>query len=325
MPLPSYISDRLNTENLSIIYDTVGSPVGFDTTIITLDNGYQYAFDRYDQPRARFNIGDRIYKKAEWEYLKNFFYNVRGSAIAFRYKNWGDYQGINQAIAIGNGIKTVFQLVKNYDGYQKIIEKPINVTVFIDGILVTSGLTIFPESGIIAFAIAPITAAVITASFEFDLKVRFESDSLSGRLEAARTFDKEEFISVPTVAIVELRSPFAVYFLNEEDIPTLGQCLVLYNIAVNYTSYYSYLGVQQPTGTFTMNFIDILGKINEIDRILVDTTPSRFGFDTIRVIADSGNYSQGAQFPDLGGAIDFYFLQIDSVTITTASGLPDIC
>ena len=108
--MTSYINERLD---IGIIYETVGSVVGWDTTIINRDNGYFLPIERQSDSIGRWNVGDRRFSKPEFDYLLNFFYNTRGNLIAFKYKDWGDYQATNQAIATGDG----FQSLK---GFQRL-------------------------------------------------------------------------------------------------------------------------------------------------------------------------------------------------------------
>jgi uncharacterized protein (TIGR02217 family) len=62
----------------------------------------------------------------------------------------------------------------------------------------TAGLTIDDNTGLIAFDSAPATGAAITAGFEFDTPVRFDTDTLAINLS---NFAAGEIPSIPLVEI----------------------------------------------------------------------------------------------------------------------------
>jgi uncharacterized protein (TIGR02217 family) len=212
--MTSYIDERLD---IGIIYETVGSVVGWDTTIINRDNGYFLPIERQFDSIGRWNVGDRRFSKREFDYLLNFFYNVRGNLIAFKYKDWGDYQATNQAIATGDGTETEFQLIKTYGNYAKPIYKPIadTIAIYLDDILQTSGYTV-NSVGLITFAIAPLSGVDISADFEFDLVVRFENESLPSRFDAYDPSHPEEALyNVPAIYLIEVLPIDANTFVSD--------------------------------------------------------------------------------------------------------------
>jgi uncharacterized protein (TIGR02217 family) len=62
----------------------------------------------------------------------------------------------------------------------------------------TSGITFDDTTGLITFGFAPASAAAITAGFEFDTPVRFDTDSLAINLS---NFAAGEIPSIPLVEI----------------------------------------------------------------------------------------------------------------------------
>lgn len=112
-----------------------------------------------------------------------FFRLTKGGFHSFRFKDWLDYEAIDSNIGTGNGTQTAFQLRKVYD-YDGLLEyrtitKPVagSVTVKING-TPTTAFTLDAITGIINFSTAPAAAAVITASFQFDVHVKFNQDAL---------------------------------------------------------------------------------------------------------------------------------------------------
>ena len=210
----SYINERLD---IGIIYETVGSPVGWDTSIISRDNGFHLSIERQADSIGRWNVGDRLFSKREFDYLLNFFYNVRGNLIAFKYKDWGDYQATNELIGNGDGTKTEFQMIKTYGDYPKPIYKPIadTIAIYLDDILQTSGYTV-NSVGLITFAIAPLSGVDISADFEFDLVVRFENEALSSRFDAYDPNHPEEALyNVPAIYLIEVLPIDANAFVSD--------------------------------------------------------------------------------------------------------------
>jgi uncharacterized protein (TIGR02217 family) len=59
--------------------------------------------------------------------------------------------------------------------------------------------TLNAATGEVTFAIAPVSGAVITAGFEFDVPVRFDTDRIQTSVAAFQAGD------VPSLPVVELR------------------------------------------------------------------------------------------------------------------------
>ena len=116
---------------------------------------------------------------------------------------------LDQVLATGDGITSEFQLIKQYGGaylpYNRDITKPVAGTVrlAVDGIERTDGIdfTVDTATGLVTFAPAsiPPAQASVTAGFEFDVPVRFDTD----RLEVNVMGFKHG--SIPSIPIVEVR------------------------------------------------------------------------------------------------------------------------
>jgi len=100
---------------------------------------------------------------------------------SFRFKNWQNYQGTLEVIgtAVG-GVDETMQLIKTYTlvGQSTIrnIVKPVTdtTTLFEDG--VPLAFTIDTTTGIVTFTST--AGKVITATYEFDIPVMFDTDDL---------------------------------------------------------------------------------------------------------------------------------------------------
>jgi uncharacterized protein (TIGR02217 family) len=143
------------------------------------------------------------------------FYEARMARLrGFRWKDWADYKSClpsaavgstDQLIGQGDGTATAFQLSKTYSSglqsYVRTINKPVAGTVLIavGGVVQSSGWLVDTTTGVITFAVAPANGASITAGFEFDVPVRFDSDLMDVNL------DIERLGSITSIPLVEIK------------------------------------------------------------------------------------------------------------------------
>jgi len=155
-----------------------GGP-GFSTNVVTLGSGAERRNIQWADARGEWNISTGIRTRAEMQAVIAHFYIVKGRGYSFRFKDWTDYQATDQAMA--EVTPTVWQLVKRYNigGYEheRTITKPVLGTVAIK----IGGSPVVPSeidylTGLVTFGSAPGSAP--TASFEFDVPVRFDTDKL---------------------------------------------------------------------------------------------------------------------------------------------------
>lgn len=186
------------------------------TEIVTLANGFEERNALWKHSRRRFDAGLGVQYASDLEAVLAFFEARYGQLYGFRWKDWSDYRssaragGIaatDQVIGTGDGISTDFSLTKQYrsgeQSYTRPIQKPVEGTVAIavDGQIMRESVdwTLDSTSGQIAFVRAPGQGAEITAGYEFDVPVRFDTD----RLEISMSgFDAGE---VPAIPVVEVR------------------------------------------------------------------------------------------------------------------------
>ncbi len=146
-----------------------------------------------------------------------FFEERRGRLHGFRFRDRTDFrstpggeppQMTDQLIAEGDGSRAAFALTKTYGSafapYARTIAKPVagSVLVAVAGISRTAGVhfDIDPATGIIVFrpGFVPSAGAAVTAGFEFDVPVRFDSDRLEIDLAS---FEAGEIPSIPIIEI----------------------------------------------------------------------------------------------------------------------------
>ncbi|MES2541638.1 MAG: DUF2460 domain-containing protein [Pseudomonadota bacterium] len=186
------------------------------TEIVTLANGFEERNTPWAHSRRRYDAGVGLRSLNDVETLIAFFEARAGQLHGFRWKDWSDYKSCpplstpsheDQLVGIGDGETTVFQLQKTYvsglQSYTRPIRKPVlgSVVVAIAADVKIEGLefTVNPETGEVSFALPPDLGTRITAGFEFDVPVRFDTDSIQTSVASFQAGD------VPTVPVVEIR------------------------------------------------------------------------------------------------------------------------
>ncbi|MDX2095661.1 MAG: DUF2460 domain-containing protein [Alphaproteobacteria bacterium] len=171
-----------------ISYGSSGGPE-YATDVVTSSSGHEQRNINWEQARARYNVAHGVKTKAQLDALIAFFRARKGRAYGFRFKDWTDYQA-TETLGMGDGVQTQFQLVKSYTSGDvtetRLIRKPVSgsVQVYQNAVLQSAGMTIDSATGMVVFAVPPAAGQVITASFEFDVPVRFDTDRLSSSLDA---------------------------------------------------------------------------------------------------------------------------------------------
>lgn len=172
-----------------ISYGSAGGPE-YATDIVASVGGYEQRNINWEQARARYNVAHGVKTKAQLDALIAFFRARKGRAHGFWFKDWTDYQATNETLGTGNSVQTQFQLVKRYVSGSvtelRTIVKPVAGTVQVvrNAVLQTTGVSVNAATGVVTFATAPAAGQVITASFQFDVPVRFDTDKLSASLDA---------------------------------------------------------------------------------------------------------------------------------------------
>jgi uncharacterized protein (TIGR02217 family) len=178
---------------LRLLPGSSGGP-SFATDIVIIEGGYERRNQRWQQARRVYDARSGVRSAADYAVLACFFQARAGRARGFRVKDWADFtsaaDGIStsawndQLIGTGNGSQTTFQLVKNYGSgsalQQRQIRKPVagTVTVGVNGAPLASGWSLDVVTGLVTFTAAPLTGQAVTAGFQFDVPVRFDSDDL---------------------------------------------------------------------------------------------------------------------------------------------------
>jgi uncharacterized protein (TIGR02217 family) len=199
--------------NLS--FGSVGGPQR-RTEIVTLANGFEERNTPWSHSRRRYDAGVGLRSLDDIETLIAFFEARSGQLHGFRWKDWSDHKSCapsaeplmdDQVIGTGDGLTTVFQLQKTYvsglQSYVRPIRKPVSGTVLVavSGDQKVAGLefSVNPETGEVTFLLAPDAGTRITAGFEFDVPVRFDTDAIQTSVASFQAGD------APNVPVVEIR------------------------------------------------------------------------------------------------------------------------
>jgi uncharacterized protein (TIGR02217 family) len=199
---------------LDIALGAQGGPVRA-TDVTTLASGREERNSRWAHARRRYNVGYGVKSRAGMLAVLAFFEERRGRFHSFLWRDGVDSSSspdgsapamTDQEIGIGNGEATAFQLVKRYgasfDPYLRPITKPVggSVMVAVDGVPVGPGaFSVDLLTGIVTLDVAPGVGAVVTAGFEFDVPVRFDTDRLDVEMSG---FDAALAPSIPLIEVI---------------------------------------------------------------------------------------------------------------------------
>ena len=200
---------------ISIAFGSSGGPRR-KTVVATSGSGYEERNSQWANSRRVFNAGSGIKDEDDIYQVIEFFEERRGKLYGFRWKDRADWKSDSpgstvafndQTIGTGDGSDTTFQLVKVYGGsfapWTRTINKPVTGTVKcgVNGVELTEGVgySVDHTTGIVTFTSAPGSGQTVTAGFEFDVPVRFDTDEIAVDLAA---FEAGE---IPDIPLIEVR------------------------------------------------------------------------------------------------------------------------
>ena len=174
-----------------------------------LASGFERRSTPWAQGRRRYLIGAGVRSLDDAAALVAFFEARRGRLHGFRFRDFADFKScapsgvigpMDQALGAGDGAASVFALAKAYGDLARPIVKPVagTVRVAIDG-TETMAFEVGFATGQVTFDAPPDEGAVLTAGFEFDTPVRFDTDRIDVTLES---FEAGRVVAAP---LIELR------------------------------------------------------------------------------------------------------------------------
>ena len=188
------------------------------TDVVTLGSGFEERNSRWADSRRAFNAGYGVKSVDDLHAVIAFFEERRGRLHSFRWRDHSDWKScapsatpsqLDSAIGTGDGVIATFQLKKTYGSafapWTRIIKKPVAGTVKIAvagaARVLGTDYAVDVSTGIVTFLAGhiPSTGQSVTAGFEFDVPVRFDSDkpevNMTGFAHGA----------IPNIPIVEVR------------------------------------------------------------------------------------------------------------------------
>ena len=186
------------------------------TEIVALTNGFEERNSPWAHSRRRYDAGVGLRSLDDMAALIAFFEARAGQLHGFRWKDWADCKSCapsgvvgpgDQLIGTGDGLRVEFGLRKLYrsgsEGYLRPITKPVagTVRVAVGGVERFEGqdYDLDHATGVVVLRRAPMMEAPVTAGFEFDVPVRFDTDRIAVSVASFQAGD------VPQVPVVELR------------------------------------------------------------------------------------------------------------------------
>ncbi|MBM2322350.1 MULTISPECIES: DUF2460 domain-containing protein [Marivita] len=199
----------------ALSFGSIGGPER-RTDVVTLASGFEERNTPWAHSRRRYDAGIGLRSMDDIDTLIAFFEARRGQMYGFRWKDWADFKSCkpsaqvtatDQVIGTGDGVTTEFGLSKAYVSggavYARPVAKPVagSVLVAVDGMALEEGtdFSVDVMTGVVSFFTSPSAGVSVTAGFEFDVPVRFDTDRIQ---TSAATFQAGE---VPDVPVVELR------------------------------------------------------------------------------------------------------------------------
>ena len=172
--------------------------------MVSMASGHEQRNANWSAARGKWNVASGLKHQTQLNTLIAFFRARKGRAYGFRFKDWTDYCATGQVIGAGDGTNKSFQLIKTYTSgagsEARTIKKPVQGTVvpYLVGVKQTSGWSVDTTTGILTFITAPTQGVAVTADFEFDVPVRFDTDSMAVSIEQ---FDLHQWSDIPVIEI----------------------------------------------------------------------------------------------------------------------------
>lgn len=199
--------------NLS--FGAIGGPER-RTEIVTLSNGFEERNTPWAHSRRRYDAGMGLRSLDDVDAVVAFFEARQGQLYGFRWRDWSDYKssasksattGDDQFLGAGDEVRTEFQLVKNYRSgsvnYARPITKAVagTIKISVSGEPKDEGAdySVDTTTGSVTFNHPPDFQSEVTAGFEFDVPVRFDTDAI---LTSMASFQAGE---IPDIPVVEVR------------------------------------------------------------------------------------------------------------------------
>lgn len=190
------------------------------TQVVVLGSGDEERNSQWANSRRVYEAGYGVRTVNDLAEVAAFWEGARGKLHTFLFKDWSDYKSClpakeidpaadDQSLGTGDGTTATFQLVKVYgsslQSWTRVITHPVSGTVLVavDGIAQTetTDYVVDYSTGIITFQSGhiPGDGLLVTAGYEFRVKVRFDTDSLDVVLQTT------DLGNIPSIPLIEVR------------------------------------------------------------------------------------------------------------------------
>ncbi len=171
----------------------------FSTAIVASAGGQEARNASWAEARTRYDVGPGMRSEADIAELLAFFRSRQGPARGFRLRDPFDAEAVGELLSEGDGVERRFVLVKHYGETARRISRPVAGTIrlFLDGV---ETVAFAADGGAVVLDVPPDAGVAVSASFSFDVPVRFAEDRLS---VTRATFLAGAAASVPLVEVRE--------------------------------------------------------------------------------------------------------------------------
>jgi uncharacterized protein (TIGR02217 family) len=202
---------------LAVSFGATGGPERLNE-IVSLTSGREKRNARFSQSRRHYDAGTGVRSLSDLHDVLAFFEARRGSLHAFRFRDPFDMKSCrpeetvsatDQVIGLGDGVRTRFAPTKTYgegeDAYQRLIARPVIETlrVAVDGVekATPADWSFDYATGEVVFAPGsiPSVGEEVTAGYEFDVPVRFDTERIAVSLTAFKAGH------IPSISLIEVR------------------------------------------------------------------------------------------------------------------------
>ena len=190
----------------TIAFGATGGPT-YSTHVVQTFDGAEQRNQRWRYPRYAYQLGLAIHTAADTQALYAFFHAIaQGQRHAFRFPDFGagESTGTDEPIGTGTGAVATYQLVKRYQAGMLTFDRPITKPRATGFVLKVAGTptgsyNLDTTTGLVTATVT--TGQAITATFQFDVPVRFTSDRLAiRRVQGGYQWESIELIEVRDLA-----------------------------------------------------------------------------------------------------------------------------
>ena len=188
------------------------------TDVVVLGSGGEERNARWADSRRSYNAGYGVKSLDDLHAVLAFFEERRGRLHGFRWRDPLDHKScapertpsaLDQTLGAGTGTRSTFDLSKTYGAafapHTRRITKPVagSVLIAVNGIIEPASThSIDHATGTITFLAGhlPPLGQPVSAGFEFDVPVRFDTDKLEVSMTGFRSG------AIPSIPLVEIRA-----------------------------------------------------------------------------------------------------------------------